>query len=75
MDLRNETKPRRLLRLPGVLGRVPICRSGFLARVKSGEYPQPIRLGRRTVAWDEADIDALIDRLKREQGLEVKEAR
>lgn len=49
-----------LWRLPTVLANVPISRSGWWAGVKSGRYPQPIRIGARCVAWRESDIRALI---------------
>lgn len=39
----------------GILG---ISRSSFLAGVKKGIYPAPVRLGRRTL-WRSADIIAL----------------
>jgi len=43
--------------IPAVL---PISRSTFLSRVKDGTYPQPVRLGERSVAWRVEDIRALI---------------
>lgn len=46
--------------IPAVL---PISRSTFLSRVKDGTYPQPVKLGERSVAWRVEDIRALIDSL------------
>ena len=46
--------------IPAVL---PISRSTFLSRVKDGTYPQPIKLGERSVAWRVEDVRALIDSL------------
>lgn len=43
--------------IPAVL---PISRSTFLSRVKDGTYPQPVKLGERSVAWRVEDIRALI---------------
>ncbi|AMK75392.1 MULTISPECIES: helix-turn-helix transcriptional regulator [Methylomonas] len=40
---------------------LPIGRSTFLARVASGEYPQPVKLGKRTTAWRKSDILALLE--------------
>lgn len=40
---------------------LPIGRSTFLAGVKSGKYPQPVKLGERTTAWKKTDIMALLD--------------
>ncbi len=49
-----------LLRLPGVLQRVPVSRSAWWAGVKTGRFPQPVKLGPRTTCWRSADIDKLI---------------
>jgi predicted DNA-binding transcriptional regulator AlpA len=40
---------------------LPIGRSTFLAGVKSGKYPQPVKLSERTTAWRKADILTLLD--------------
>ncbi|MFI3215966.1 MAG: AlpA family phage regulatory protein [Methylococcales bacterium] len=39
---------------------IPIGRSTFLAGVKSGKFPQPVKLGVRTTAWRIQDIRDLI---------------
>lgn len=62
MDTTNRHHPR-LLRLPQVLERVPVCKSSWYQGIQAGKYPAPLRLGPRTVAWRETDIDALIARL------------
>ncbi|MBN2569988.1 MAG: AlpA family phage regulatory protein [Deltaproteobacteria bacterium] len=51
----------RLLRLPQVLERYPVSRSTFLAGVKSGRYPKPVRLSARCVGWPEWKINKLIE--------------
>ena len=61
--MQNQVKSYRLLRLRAVLNRFPTSRSGWYAGVKRGEYPQPVKIGIRAVAWRESDIDALIERL------------
>jgi predicted DNA-binding transcriptional regulator AlpA len=43
--------------IPAIL---PVSRTTFLNRVKDGNYPQPVRLGARSVAWRLEDIKALI---------------
>jgi prophage regulatory protein len=50
-----------LLRLPQVLNLFPISRSAWYHGIATGRYPQPIRLGSRTVAWRSADIYNLIE--------------
>ena len=60
---------RGFLRLPQIIGDskrgipavIPVCRSTWLQGVKSGKFPQPVKLGPRTTAWNVADIRALID--------------
>jgi prophage regulatory protein len=49
-----------LWRLPTVLARFPVSRSGWWAGVKEGRFPAPVRLSRRCVAWRAADIRSLI---------------
>lgn len=61
------------LRLPQIIGNpkatppipalLPVSRSTFLNRVKDGTYPQPVKLGARSVAWRVADIRALLEQL------------
>ncbi len=58
------------LRLPQIIGDrkatpplpplIPIGRSSWLEGVRTGKYPQPVRLGARTVAWRVEDIRKLI---------------
>jgi predicted DNA-binding transcriptional regulator AlpA len=50
-----------LLRLPQVLTLIPISRSSWWAGVKTGRYPQPVKLEPRTTAWRAADIAALLE--------------
>lgn len=55
------------LRLSQIIGNkdtpaiIPISRSNFLAGVKEGRFPKPIKLGKRTTAWKVADIRQLIE--------------
>lgn len=60
MTTASPTSSETLLRLPGVLQRVPVSRSGWYQGVKTGKYPQPVRIGERAVAWKASEIDALI---------------
>lgn len=48
---------------PPVAPIIPVSRSTWLAGVKSGRFPQPVRgLGKRISAWRVEDIRALIER-------------
>lgn len=49
-------KPR-----PAREGLLPLSPAAWWAGVKSGRYPQPVRLGRIT-AWRESDILALVEK-------------
>ena len=49
-----------LLRMRDVLAIIPIGKSTWWAGVKSGRYPQPIKLGPGITAWRSADIRALL---------------
>ena len=51
------------MRLPDILKVYPIGKSTWWAKVKMGEYPQPVKLGPRTTAWRVEDIKALLQRV------------
>ncbi len=53
----------QLLRLPDVLRRLPISRTTLYDGIKLGLYPAPVKLGKRTVAWRECDIEEAIRKL------------
>lgn len=55
--------PLGLLRLPQVLQLLPIGRSSWLAGVKDGKYPQPVKLGPATTCWRACDILNFINSL------------
>lgn len=59
----NQVKEEGLLRLPEVLKRFPVSRSTWWAGVKSGKFPQSVKIGPRTTAWRRSDIDSLIQRV------------
>ncbi|WP_374319749.1 helix-turn-helix transcriptional regulator [Pseudoxanthomonas kaohsiungensis] len=50
------------LRLPDVLRYYPVSRSTWWAGVRSGRYPEPVKLGERCTAWRAEDIRDLIER-------------
>lgn len=51
------------LRLPEILKKIPIGKSTWWAGVKSGRFPQAIKLGSRTTVWRREDIENLIETL------------
>lgn len=40
---------------------IPVCASTWWAGVRTGRYPQPVRLGPRVTAWRVSEILALCD--------------
>ena len=47
----------RLLRRPDVESRTGLSRSTIYMKMSAGEFPRPRRIGKRAVAWLEADIE------------------
>jgi prophage regulatory protein len=50
----------RLVSIIGPKGPIPVSKSTWWAGVKSGRYPQPVKLGCRITAWRVEDIQAFI---------------
>lgn len=46
--------------IPPVRPLIPVSRSTWLAGIKSGRYPHPVRMSPRRVAWRRSDLDRLI---------------
>lgn len=67
METNNLVQPAQLT--PGRLLRInqfipyflPIAKSVFWAGVKTGKYPQPIKLSERITCWKSEEIMALLD--------------
>jgi predicted DNA-binding transcriptional regulator AlpA len=51
----------RIASIIGPSGPIPVSRSTWWAGVKSGRYPQPVKLGPRITTWRVEDIQALIE--------------
>jgi prophage regulatory protein len=52
---------KRLLRLREVCSRIGVSRSKLYSMSRIGQFPAPAKLGGRTVAWLESDVDDWID--------------
>ena len=48
--------PDNHLRLPTVLALTGRSRSGIYAMMDVGEFPRPVRIGKRAVAWPESTV-------------------
>ena len=51
------------LRLEQVLQLIPISQSTWYSGIKTGRFPQPVKIGPRTSAYRAEDIRKLIDEL------------
>jgi prophage regulatory protein len=49
------------IRLNEVLHFIPVGKSTWWKGVKTGRYPQPVKLGTRITAWRAEDIRAMIE--------------
>lgn len=49
------------LRLPQVLERIPVSRSGWWAGVKEGRFPKPVKLSPRVTVWRASEVQAYIE--------------
>ncbi len=52
---------RRFLRLDDVKHHVGLGRSAIYAKIKTGDFPPPVNLGARAVAWLSDEISAWMD--------------
>lgn len=52
--------PERLLRLEQVLGLTGLSKATLYQMVAAGEFPRPVRIGRRAVAWRESAVQVWI---------------
>ena len=55
--------PGGLSRIKKVLEKIPVCPSSWWQGVKEGRYPRPVKLGPKTTAWLNDDLNALIESL------------
>jgi prophage regulatory protein len=46
---------------PPIPAIIPIGKSSWWLGVKTGRYPQPVKLGPRTTVWRASDIQQLVD--------------
>jgi len=51
------------VRLKDILRVFPVSKSTWWAGVKSGRYPKPVKLSKRTTAWRVEEIRTLIEQV------------
>lgn len=56
-DVSHNTEIKRVLRLKEVRHKTGLGRSTIYRWMDEGRFPKPVRLGARTVAWIEHEID------------------
>lgn len=61
----------RLLRRPEVESVTGLSRAGIYQKMAQGQFPRPINIGRRAVAWPQSAIDAWIQARKAEAGIDA----
>lgn len=52
--------PDRLLRCPEVLSRTGLSKTALYSLIAAGEFPAPVQIGPRSVAWKESEINCWI---------------
>lgn len=55
-----------VLRLPAVIEATALSKSTLYAMIQDGDFPRPMRLGKRAVGWREADIEAWLNSRSKE---------
>ena len=53
--------PNYIIRLSGVVSRTGYSRSWIYKLISQGKFPQPIKLGSRSIAFIESEIDEWIN--------------
>jgi prophage regulatory protein len=56
-----------LLRRPKVEARTGLSRSTIYDWMKRGDFPQPVKLGTRIVAWRQSDIEEWLQNRERRE--------
>jgi prophage regulatory protein len=58
--MENNTPKERLIRFPETCKRTSKSRAGIYAAINRGDFPKPVKLGPKSVAFVEAEVDAWI---------------
>ncbi|MGV6890302.1 helix-turn-helix transcriptional regulator [Rhodophyticola sp. SM2404] len=51
----------RFIRRPAVENRTGLSRSTIYLLMQNGQFPKPVRIGSRAVAWPEAEVEAWLN--------------
>jgi prophage regulatory protein len=55
--MKNEVKKNVLIRRRAVEARTGLKRSAIYAHLSDGNFPKPVKIGERMVAWIESEVD------------------
>ena len=62
MTMPKKIMDEKLLKLKEVLARLRISKSSWYDGVNRNVFPQPVRIGTRTVVWLESDIESYLQK-------------
>lgn len=54
-------QPTKILRLPAVCDRTGLSKSSIYAKIKTGDFPAPVRLGPRSIGFFESAVNIWIE--------------
>jgi prophage regulatory protein len=57
----SSTTPKRFLRLPEAMKKCGVGRAWIYSAMNEERFPQSVKLGERSIAWLESELDAWID--------------
>lgn len=53
--------PKNLIKMPEVMRRTASCRSWIYKLIAQGRFPKPVKIGNRSIAFVESEVDDWID--------------
>ena len=53
---------KQLLKIDEVINKTKICRAKIYQLMELNEFPKSVKLGQRSVAWVESEVDAWIEK-------------
>ncbi|MFX1761397.1 AlpA family phage regulatory protein [Paraburkholderia sp. A1RI-2L] len=60
--------PRRIIRMRALSQRIGLSKTEIYRRLQSGSFVTPLKLGERSIGFDEAEVDAWLAALPRVEG-------
>ena len=74
MAIEQQTKPMRLMSLKEVTARTTLSKTSVYELMKDGRFPKQVRLGNRSVAWVESEVEEFISEAINSRGSQEKQA-